>query len=128
MSKHAFLGLLVTESRAHLQAHYGVRSKRYKIIFWYNENYDLPGTLTGGQEQEWELYDCERDPMELFNVWGDKDYSEIMEKMVRLLEAKMAEIGDTAAHPLGLPASELAGMYVPGADIASRAEQHNLGI
>ncbi|KAL8634327.1 MAG: hypothetical protein Q9228_008079, partial [Teloschistes exilis] len=48
-------------------AHYGIRDKRYKLIFWYNEGYGLPGASAGGEEQEWELFDCKKDPMELFN-------------------------------------------------------------
>ena len=65
--------------------------------------------------------------MELFNLWSDKGYAEVREKMVRILEKKMAEIGDEAAHPLGLPAKELAKMYTPGANIAEKAGQHNMG-
>lgn len=31
--------------------------------------FDLPGTNKGGEDQEWELFDCDNDPMELFNLW-----------------------------------------------------------
>lgn len=46
--------------------------------------------------------------------------------MVRLLEAKMEEIGDIPAHPIGLPADRLKEMYVPGANISARAQAHNM--
>ena len=108
------------------QAHYGIRNSRYKLIFWYNEGYGLPGTREGGEEQEWELFDCEKDPMELFNAWSEVSCAAVREKMVRLLEAKMADIGDEPAHPVGLPAEKLAEMYKPGANIAAKAEQHNM--
>ena len=49
-------------------AHYGIRDKRYKLIYWYNEGYDLPGTNHGGEDREWELFDCQKDPLELFNI------------------------------------------------------------
>jgi hypothetical protein len=64
--------------------------------------------------------------MELFNVWDDESYAEVRETMLRLLEKKMAEIGDVPAHPLGLTAKEIAAMYVPGANIAERANQRNI--
>lgn len=64
--------------------------------------------------------------MELFNLWKDESYSEARERMVRLLEAKMEDIGDMPAHPTGLSAEKLAEMYIPGAQIAFKAAQHNM--
>ena len=96
------------------------------MIFWYNQGFGLPGAHAGGEEQEWELFDCEKDPLEVFNLWSDKSYDEIKEKMVRLLEAKMEDIGDVPAHPVGVAAVKLIDMYQPGANIAAKAEQHNM--
>lgn len=79
-------------------AHYGVRDQRYKLIYWYNEGFGLEGTGEGGQEKEWELFDCEKDPLELFNVYHDPGYQEIVRKMTALLDDKMAEIGDEPLH------------------------------
>lgn len=64
--------------------------------------------------------------MELFNLWKDDGYAEQRERMVRLLEAKMDVIGDMPAHPIGLPATRLAEMYIPGAQIACKAAQSNM--
>lgn len=79
-------------------AHYGIRDERYKLIYWYNEGYDLPGTNQGGQDREWELFDCENDPLELFNLANDPQYAKDFSAMQKKLEAKMAEIGDIPAH------------------------------
>lgn len=79
-------------------AHYGIRTQRYKLIYWYNEGYDLPGTNEGGEDREWELFDCVADPLELFNLYDDPDHSEIVRMMTAALEAKMAEIGDVPEH------------------------------
>lgn len=79
-------------------AHYGVRDQRYKLIYWYNEGYDLPGTNEGGQDREWELFDCEKDPLELFNVYADPAYSAVVADMTGKLNRKMAEIGDVPEH------------------------------
>lgn len=85
-------------------AHYGVRDKRYKLIYWYNEDFGLEGARPGGQEhKEWELFDCEEDPLELFNVYREPGYRQVVERMTRMLEDKMAEIGDESVHPKLLP-------------------------
>lgn len=82
--------------------------------------YNIPGANRGGEDQEWELFDCDNDPMELFNLW-EKDeskgkheappLSEVRERMIRLLETKMADVGDVPAHPLGLNETELRRRY-----------------
>jgi len=79
-------------------SHYGIRNQRYKLIYWYNEGYDLPGTNHGGEDTEWELFDCEKDPLELFSVYSDPEYEDVVSDMTLQLEQKMAEIGDEPAH------------------------------
>jgi len=79
-------------------SHYGIRNQRYKLIYWYNEGMGLPGANHGGEDREWELFDCEKDPLELFNVYSDPDYQSVVTHMTRLLDKKMAEIGDEPAH------------------------------
>ena len=68
------------------------------MIYWYNDGFDLPGTNHGGEDKEWELFDCEKDPLELFNVYNEPAYLEIASELVKLLEEKMFEIGDEPAH------------------------------
>ena len=79
-------------------SHYGIRTQKYKLIYWYNEGFDLPGTNHGGEDKEWELFDCEQDPLELFNIFNDPNYHEIIVKLTQILEEKMQEIGDEPAH------------------------------
>ena len=79
-------------------SHYGIRNQRYKLIYWYNDGFDLPGTNHGGEDREWELFDCEKDPMELFNVYDDPEYQGAVLEMTAALEKKMAEIGDDPTH------------------------------
>ncbi|KAL3426596.1 mucin-desulfating sulfatase (n-acetylglucosamine-6-sulfatase) [Phlyctema vagabunda] len=80
------------------RAHYGIRNQRYKIIFWYNKGYGLPGTKPGGEDQEWELFDCDNDPLELLNVYKDISYADVVKQMKVALNLKMAEIGDEPEH------------------------------
>jgi arylsulfatase A-like enzyme len=79
-------------------AHYGIRTQRYKLIYWYNEGFDLPGTKDGGEDKEWELFDCLEDPMELFNLYNDHSYQHVVSQMKKLLEDKMLSIGDVMEH------------------------------
>ena len=81
-------------------SHYGIRNQRYKLIYWYNEDYGLPGTNKGGEEREWELFDCQTDPLELFSVFYDPLYKEVVEMMKTKLEKKMIEICDLPEHTI----------------------------
>jgi len=68
--------------------HDGVRTERYKLIDFY-------------QLDEQELYDLERDPDELRNVWGDPDYAEVREGLQERLLALREQVGDdTDRRPL----------------------------
>jgi uncharacterized sulfatase len=49
-------------------AHFGVRSDRYKLIFFYGVNADGSGVRT---PPGWELYDLEKDPGEMRNIYDD---------------------------------------------------------
>lgn len=49
--------------------HNGVRTDRYKLIHFY---YDY---------EKWELYDLEKDPTEMHNVYDDAEYAEVQEEM-----------------------------------------------
>ena len=86
-------------------AHYGVRDHRYKLIYWYNEDLGVVGARPGRaenpeqeEEKEWELFDCEKDPLELFNVYDDPSYATVVAHMTALLEVKMEHIGDDPIH------------------------------
>lgn len=80
-------------------AHYGVRDQRYKLIYWYNEHLEVLGARPGAEnEKEWELFDCQEDPLELFNIYHDPKCQQVVERMTRLLENKMEEIGDVPVH------------------------------
>ncbi|CAI6089182.1 hypothetical protein V2G26_018389 [Clonostachys chloroleuca] len=80
-------------------AHYGVRDQRYKLIYWYNEDFGLEGARPGdADKKEWELFDCHEDPLELFNCYGEEKYKDVVVMMMKKLEDKMYEIGDEPVH------------------------------
>lgn len=55
-------------------AHFGIRTERYKLIFFYG------CTPTGGQRTPvaWEFYDLQEDPFEMRNEHASPDYAEII--------------------------------------------------
>jgi len=77
--------------RAHynIAAHYGIRSDRYKLIFYYGLPLDAPGAFNEPLPPEWELFDLQKDPYEMNNVYNDPAYAdEIKQLKIRLLELK----------------------------------------
>jgi arylsulfatase A-like enzyme len=66
-----------------VKRHYGVRTDRYKLIHFY---YDV---------DEWELYDIQRDPNEMQNLYDNPDYSEIRKVMHQKLDSIRKEYGDS---------------------------------
>ncbi len=66
-------------------AHYGVRTDRYKLIFYYEEE---PGP------QEWELFDLQEDPMEMNSVYDDPDYADVVAELKEELLRLRSELGD----------------------------------
>lgn len=57
-----------------VKRHYGIRTDRYKLIHFY---YDI---------DEWELFDLEKDPNEMKNVYNDSDYAKVKALMHSKLE------------------------------------------
>ncbi len=80
-------------------AHYGIRDHRYKLIYWYNEKLDVPGSNPATHpDKDWELFDLEADPLELRNCFCDPDKKDVVIRMLQLLDQKQAEIGDIPQH------------------------------
>ena len=69
-------------------AHYGVRTKKYKLIFFYGLPLDVPYAKPA-VEPYWEMYDLSKDPHEMNNVYEDPAYHDIREQLKKkLLELK----------------------------------------
>jgi len=91
-------------------AHYGVRTQKYKLIYYYYDGCRQPGagdSLCAGigavlsldsLEPEWELFDLEKDPAELNNVVNDPAYSGVVKELKDELHRLQAEVGDERYH------------------------------
>ena len=54
--------------------HYGIRTKRYKLMHFYQFGY------------EWEMYDLKIDPDELTNIYGNKETINLQKNLTNRLK------------------------------------------
>jgi len=71
----------------HVYAHYGIRTRRYKLIYYYADALGQPGAIDEKKAPEWELFDLERDPHELNNVYHHPEYADTAEQLRRELRS-----------------------------------------
>jgi arylsulfatase A-like enzyme len=85
--------------RAHFNvyAHYGVRTERYKLIYYYGEALECTGAIDKPSTPEWELFDLQEDPMELNNVYEDDAYRDVVSELEAELKRLREEAGDESA-------------------------------
>jgi len=82
--------------RAHhdVPAHYGIRTKRYKLIFFYGLPLDARGARNDPTPPGWELYDLKEDPYELKNVYNDPAYADVVKQLKSQLLYLKEKLGD----------------------------------
>ena len=86
-------------------AHFGLRTKQYKLIFFYGKYWvdtDNPTAVWnknswGNQFAQhtpaaWEFYDLSKDPQEMHNAYKDPEYKKIIAKLKKQLIAKRKEL------------------------------------
>jgi arylsulfatase A-like enzyme len=76
-------------------AHYGVRTQRFKLIFYYGLGLGAPGALDEPLPPEWELFDLEKDPREMNNVYGDPAYADTVKELKAELRRLKEQLEDT---------------------------------
>lgn len=76
-------------------AHYGIRTDRYKLTFYYGLPLDASGAIDSPTPPGWELYDLEKDPFETQNIYEAPDYQEVVREMKKLLFQAKIRYGDT---------------------------------
>ncbi len=93
-------------------AHYGVRTRKFKLIHYYYDGCGEPGTdyadfcvpngdivesVIGG-EPEWELFDLEKDPAEMNNVYHDPAYQKVVQELKQELQRLQEKFQDQPYH------------------------------
>ncbi|NOT64110.1 MAG: sulfatase [Acidobacteria bacterium] len=76
-------------------AHYGIRTKTHKLIFFYGLPLDAKGALDTKTPAWLELYDLRKDPQEMNNVVTDPAYAETLAQLKAQLVSLKQRVGDT---------------------------------
>ncbi len=66
-----------------VKRHYGIRTNNFKLIHFYND------------VDEWELYDMNKDPQEMMNVFGDPGYKKVQKEMMKLIKDVQTGYGES---------------------------------
>ena len=77
-----------------IPAHYGVRTERYKLIYYYGEALGSDGAIDRSTPPEWELFDLEKDPHEMHNIYPESAYAEVVVELKAELERLRDALGD----------------------------------
>ena len=75
-------------------AHYGVRTHRYKLIYYYADGLGHSGSVGERHEPEWELFDLQEDPAELHNIYDRPEMADTVAELRDELHRLQAEVGD----------------------------------
>jgi arylsulfatase A-like enzyme len=78
-------------------AHYGVRTEKHKLIYYYGQALGGKGRKDEVRTPEWELFDLDKDPLEMNNVYGQPDYQEISVQLKVELHRLQRELQDEPA-------------------------------
>lgn len=79
----------------HVPAHYGLRTDRWKLIYYYGKPLGMKGALPPDTTPDWELFDVRNDPREMHNLYHDPKYAGLVKKLTAELYRKQKEAGDT---------------------------------
>jgi len=82
-------------------AHYGIRTLRHKLIYYYAEALGQGGAIDDPRPPEWELFDLETDPRELVNVYHDPAYADVVAELKAELHRLQSAVGDTPCQEVG---------------------------
>ncbi len=85
-------------------AHFGIRTKEYKLIFFYGVDYEDPPRLDYWGSQAdiitppgWEFYDLEKDTKEMNNQYNNPAYADIIADLKIRLKNTREELDETDA-------------------------------
>lgn len=76
-------------------SHYGIRTKDYKLIYYYCDPLGQKGARVDEHKPEWELFDLKKDPYEIKNVYDEPEYKEIVTKLKDKLHQMQNNVKDS---------------------------------
>lgn len=82
-------------------SHYGIRTDRYKLIYYYAEALGTLGSLEEKRPPEWELFDLDKDRCEMNNVYEDPAYAKIAKGLKSELRSLQLAVLDEPVEEVG---------------------------
>lgn len=79
----------------HVPGHYGIRTKQYKLVYYYGKPLGMRGANPPDTPPEWELFDIQKDPREMKNLYHDPAYRGVVDQLKTELDRLQKEVGDT---------------------------------
>jgi arylsulfatase A-like enzyme len=76
-------------------ASYGVRTDRYTLIHYYGKALGMRGAKNVDMPPEWELFDRQKDPQQVRNVYDNADYAAVVRDLKAELEKLRKDLDDT---------------------------------
>jgi arylsulfatase A-like enzyme len=78
----------------HVPAHYGIRTERWKLIYYYGKPLGMKGAQPPDTPPEWELFDMKNDPREMHNLYHDPKFGHVINELKPQLDRLQKEAGD----------------------------------
>lgn len=75
-------------------AHYGIRNMRYKLICYYPAGNGMEDGMKHLENEEWELFDLEKDPCEMVSVYNEPEYADVVKDLKKELVVLKEEAKD----------------------------------
>lgn len=81
----------------HVPANYGLRTREWKLIYYYGKPLGMKGANDPATAPDWELFDMKNDPREMKNLYHDPAYAGTVKKLKAELDRLQREAGDRPA-------------------------------
>jgi arylsulfatase A-like enzyme len=77
-----------------VHAQYGVRTPRYTLIHFYGKGMNMKGAKNIDTPPEWELFDRQKDPKQMHNLYNDPAHAGTVRELRAELDRLRKELGD----------------------------------
>jgi arylsulfatase A-like enzyme len=81
----------------HVPAHYGLRTREWKLIYYYGKPLNMKGANEPATTPDWELFDMKNDPREMKNLYHDPAHAATVKRLKAELDRLQREVGDQPA-------------------------------
>jgi arylsulfatase A-like enzyme len=85
------------DSDHHVPGHYGIRTDRWKLIYYYGKPLGMKGANPPDSTPDWELLDLRADPREMKNLYSVPKYAPVVRQLKAQMDRLQREAGDSPA-------------------------------